>query len=188
MKRLMMICLAVVLCAGCAMTPWVKAPETEYRSTGLALRVMLPKDWMRYNGGGRIILTKDGVTLNRIIVEKLRFSDKFEYTKRKFTEDMAPLDLAEVELDNLKSNSTISQLTILDNKPASIADHQAYRLEYTYETANGLKMHGQTCGFIDHDVVYHLVFEATEQYYYPKTVHDFEQLVQSLHVIEKGSK
>lgn len=182
MKNFIFAFVLMLVCAGCAMAPWVKTPEDEYRHSGLKVAATLPKEWMRFTRDKTITLTKDGTTLNIIAVSRIRFKDKLAYTKRKFTEDMTPLDLAEVEIDDLKSNEGNTRFEILNNKPVETAGQQAYYLEYTYESTSGLKVHGQQYGFIYDEHVYRVRFEATEQFYYQQTLKDFKQFIKSLRI------
>lgn len=179
MKRSVLMIVLFVFCAGCT-TIWVKAPEKEYTHSRLKMRAMLPKEWMRYTPDKGIFLTKDGTTLNMIAASKMRFKDKLEYTKRPLTEDMSVLDLAEVEIDNFKSNPKTSHWELLQNKPAAVFETPAYSLEYTYETMSGLKVHGQQYGFLFDNHIYRIRFEAAEQFYYQKTVDDFSRFLKSI--------
>ncbi len=181
MKKIILTIMLALLCAGC-MTIWVKPPQKEYHHSGLKISAMLPQEWMRFTPDKGLVLTKDGVTLNIMSIMKFRFKDKLEFTKRKFTEDMTPLDLAEVEIDNFKSNTNIAQFEIVQNKPEILAQQQSYFLEYTYETLAGLKIHGKLYGFVFDGHIYRVRFEAADQFYYQKNLNDFDQMVKSIHM------
>ncbi|MBL8013882.1 MAG: hypothetical protein JNN05_08550 [Candidatus Omnitrophica bacterium] len=181
MKNNLLFTALLICCVGCT-TIWVKAPEIEYKHSGLKIRAMLPSKWMRYTPDKGLILTKDGTTLDIISVSRIRFKDKLEFTKRQFTEDMSVLDLAEVEIDNFKSDTNRTQWTILQNKPAMVRSVDAYFFEYTCESLSGLKIHGQQYGFIFNNFVYRIRFEAADQFYYGKTVDDFLQFVKSINL------
>ena len=57
-------------------------------------------------------LTKDGLLLNQINVERIEFEKELKFTKKQFEQRMFPLELAEIEQDNLKANSALKQMTI----------------------------------------------------------------------------
>lgn len=184
MKRRVSVIIAslVFVLSGCA--PWVMtSSEKEFKDSPRGFTAQLPDGWMRFALGNDFLMTRDGVALNRIGVRKLKFKNKLEYTKKMFEPQMMPMDLADVEIDNLKSDNAISQLVILENIPLTISGQDAFKLTFSYETLSGLKIKGILCGFIYKERVYLILFDAPVQHYYSRDYPAFENFLNTFKLI-----
>ena len=70
----------------------------------------LPDGWMRWNTRDYFLITRDGVDLQYIMVEKINVKDTLKHTKKKFRKGMLPSEAAEVILDNIASSGTCTAL------------------------------------------------------------------------------
>ncbi len=180
MVRRIILSLAILWLGGCAsLSPWNDLSKEEYKDRARRFKAQVPLGWMRYNLLPYFVMTKDGTVLNRIAVERYPFDKNLEFIEKKFTSDMTPQDIAELELDNLKSNKNISQFQLLGNKPAAIDNLPAFWIEYTYSTVGGLKIHGLHYGFLKDKWVYRILYEAPEQHYFKKYQGDFKRFIES---------
>lgn len=169
--------LMLVLLCGCA--TWTKTKPETYVDRSRDFSATLPDGWMRYGMADYFLITRDGIDLDAITVAKRRIEDKLEATKKKVTEDMMPMDVADVEIDNWKSDKNISDFTLVDNQPFTIDGESGFYLTFTFKTADGLKVKSEQYGFKYKEFLYRIRYEAPQQYYYDRYRADFERFIQS---------
>ena len=164
--------------SGCAyLLPWTALPEGRYVDRARGFSSSLPKDWMRYNMSTFFLITKDGTVLESIRVERMRFEEELKFTKKGFRQDMLPQDLAELEIDNLKANDNIRQVTITMNEPALIDGEQGFKIGYEVVTSGGLPVKGIRYGLISGGYVYRIKYEAAAQHYYERHLKHFKAFI-----------
>ncbi len=182
MRKFFFIIFIVFGLSGCA--TWTQMVQREYQEKGKGFKAEMPGDWMRYNLGPAFILTKDGITLNIIFVERIKYAKKLEHTKKIYFEGMSIQELVETEIDNIRSNEGIDKFQIISNQPQTIDGREAFRVEYTYAFLPAeLKVHGIQYGFMEGKWIYRIRFEAAEQHYFKQTIKDFERFIKSFRVI-----
>lgn len=185
MKKVM-IGIGICLCCGCAtLGPWTELTLGNYRDNTLGFATTVPSGWMRYNYADYFLITRDGLLLNRISVERRDPHKPLEFSKKTFDLNMLPQDLAELEIDNLKSNTNFSQFTLLQNKPTLIDTHEACFLEYTYVTEDGLRVRGKHIDLFHKKWVYRITYEAAQQHYFDASLKDFNCFLESFKLIHK---
>lgn len=185
MKRAFII-LSVFCFTGCAaFVPWTQLQEAEYRDGARKFSAIIPKGWMRFNLAEYFVITRDGTVLDEIVVERGKIDKKLEFTKKKFFKNMTTQDIAEIEVDNFKSNKNISKFELIQNKPVNIDGYEAFCIEYTYFTQSGLKIHGIHYGLQKKDWIYRIFYTAAEQHYFKKYLKDFDSFVESFKLIDK---
>ncbi len=174
---------------GCAsLTPWLATPRVHFKDTRRAFETDIPLGWMRNTYTREFLITHDGVALNAITVERRGVEKDLESTKKKFDKDMLPQDLAEVEMDNIRSGQGVGQFRLLKNSPAELDGIQSFVIEYTYQTEIGLTIHGIHYGCLKGNWVYRVRYEAPEQHYFKIYENDFKKFVAGLRWIEKDPK
>ncbi len=155
----------------------MRAKEYAERSQGF--KAVMPPDWMRANFVPYFIITKDGTALDAIMVERYKFKKKLEYTKKMFLPDMTSQELADVEIDNFKSNLKVGRFEVSSNRPITVSGQQGFVFEYSFVTTDGLKINGIHYGFIYKEWVYRIRFEAAAQHYFNKYLTDFNRFRES---------
>jgi hypothetical protein len=175
--------LLILLAVGCA--PWVRVGGV-YQDGERNFSVDLPQGWMKSSMDKSLLITRDGVLLQTIIIERLKATDELRYTKKKLEPSMLPHEAAEVIGDNIGSDPSITDFTLLENAPATIANRAGFRLLYTFKNRDGLRFKGVYCGFISGDWFYALRYTAPARYYFDKDVGTFEQVVSSFAFIRKA--
>ncbi len=168
-----------ILIAGCA--PFVLAsgkqslPEHEFE-------VMVPDGWYRaMQGEGKelLVITRDGLLLQQIIIGRFAVDKELKFTKRRFNEKFPPHEVAEIELDNMRSNPEVNDLSVEENAPATICGHQGYKLVYTWALKGGYRLKRAHYGFLDDKWVYRIVFQAAARYYFDRDLPTFEHVRES---------
>ena len=143
MKRCVLIVLLFVV--GCA--AWIKVGGL-YKSKPHNFSVELPNGWMRLNTRDRLYITRDGVLLQNIMIERLNIEKSLEHTKKKFSEDMLPQEVAEVVLDNIRSDQTVLNFEVVENIPARISGFPGFKVVFTYKNKDGLRLKSISYGFM----------------------------------------
>jgi hypothetical protein len=180
-----LVIITAVFFSGCtAFGLWSPLKEGTYKDRSRGFSATVPAGWMRLNQSKEFLITKDGVALNYITVERRKADKKLEFTKKTFSADMTPQDLAEVEIDNFKANDNMREFELRQNEPAALSGHPAYRIEYLSTTPEGLKLEGIQYGFLKEEWVYRIQYEAARQHYFAKYLEDFKGFIESFHLLK----
>jgi hypothetical protein len=150
------------------------------------VEVTTPSGWYRANrASDMFLITRDGLALQAIRVQRLAVSDALKFTKRKFGEKMPPSEVAEVELDEMRSDPNVLNLTVEENAPAMLDGRAGFRLVYTWNTKSGLRLKRIHYGFQEGKFVYRLSYQAAARYYFDRDLATFESVRQSLRMLTK---
>jgi hypothetical protein len=179
MKRYLLILLLLI--AGCA--PWVKVGGL-YTSKPHNFSVDLPDGWMRFNTPDRLYMTRDGVLLQNIIIERLKIEKPLEHTKKKFSKDMLPQEVADLVNDNISSDPTVLDFEVIENIPTRISGFPGFRVIFTYKNKDGLKLKSILCGLIVNEYFYGIRYTAARKFYFDKDLKTFEKVFGSFKLIK----
>jgi hypothetical protein len=179
-KWLVLLALLVVGCA-----PWVRVGGV-YQDTERNFSVDLPLGWMKSNTEKSLLITRDGVLLQTIFIERLKATDELRHTIKRLGPSMLPHEAAEVIADNISSNPSITDFTLLENAPTTIANRQGFKLLYQYRNKDGLQLKGMYCGFLSGDWFYAFSYTAPARYYFEKDVGTFEKVLSSFAFIKRA--
>lgn len=187
--------LRVVACALSSCAPWVQvegAPwvqvEGPYRMDPQGYEVNLPVGWRRATFvQDALLLTRDGVSLQYIRIEQVAVGDELTHTKKKVTKGMSPQEVAQVELDEVRSDQGIRNLELVDNVPFQVAGLSGFKLVYTFRAENGLRLKRVYYGVLVRGWVYRIQYQAPARYYFDKDLPTFERVLESFRVTDKAS-
>jgi len=169
--------------SGCA--PWVQV-EGPYRTDSQGFEVNLPAGWRRATSvQDSLLLTRDGVSLQYIRIERVAVGHEFAHTKKKFAKRMLPQDVGEVEFDEVRSDQAVRNFELVENVPFQIAGFPGFRLVYTLKTENGLRLKRVHYGVLVRDWVYRVQYQAPARYYFDKDLAAFERVRESFKVTDK---
>lgn len=174
-KKAFLLSVFCILIAGCA--TWSKTTEN-YVNSAEKYSVNLPWGWMMHKGGG-LLLTRDGIWLENIVVSRRKIDKELPYTKKKFVKGMLPEEIAQIIWDDLQANNKIGNLELIENKPIEISGMDGFRLIYSFTTEDGLKKKCIHYGFGYEDWVYEISFTAAEWHYFSKELDAFNETVDS---------
>jgi hypothetical protein len=178
------VILIVLSLSGCSgLTRWTRLKPQEYTLKREGFSAELPKDWMRLNREKFFVITRDGILLEYIMVNRIRFKEELEHTKRKYEPHMLPEELAEIEIAELHANEKITRVQILSNLPTTLDGHEGFRLAYAYETMDGLKMRGIHIGFKDEEYIFRIQYEGAAQHYFETYRKDFDAFLKTFKVL-----
>jgi len=165
---------------GCVTAPWVPT-DGAYTSPVDRYAIDLPQGWMRWTQGedGRLVVTRDGVLLQVIMIERFRVGEPLKHTKKQLARGMMPQEAAEVVLDNFSSNKDISGLEVKDNRPITISGKPGFWTVFTYKTKDELKLKVVYCGVLDGEWFYGIRYSAAQRHYFDKDLKTFETVLRS---------
>jgi hypothetical protein len=170
----------VLLVAGCAPFSTVGGKTVV---SELGFEAVLPDGWHRANRATDVLLiTKDGFPLQFILIERAPLDKELQFTKRKFSAGMPPHDVAELEADNLRSATGISNFELLDNRPVIIGGLQGFRLVFQWRTSDGLRVKRTHYGFMKDKWVYRIVYQAAARHYFDRDLPAFNALIESFRI------
>ena len=183
MKKLVMLMIVIAMLSGCAV--WVRT-DGPYVASEQNISLELPDGWMRWNmdKDDFLILTRDGLDLQSIMVETIKAGDQLKNTKKKLRKGMLPLEAAEVILDNVSSSPKVHGLEVKENKSAKIDGHSGFRAVFTYKEDDGLKMKGVFYGFMQGEVLYGIKYLAAQRHYFDRDLKVFERVVASVRLVK----
>jgi hypothetical protein len=174
--------LILALIAGCA-TTWTRIDDSSRSYRGEHYSVTLPSGWMRLESSGNLLLSKDGIDLQRIIIEYHTHDKAFEKLKKTSSASMLPSELAELTLAELEASQKdgLPSLKVISNSPVGIAGHDGFRLHLSFKTDEGLRIQMLMQGFADSDGYYLLTYRAPTLYYFERDRGVFESVSASFH-------
>ena len=181
MKNLFLLMVVMLLLNGCA--PWIRTGGP-YEATRENVALELPDGWMRLNSDKYLLLTRDGVLLQSILVENINVNDPLKYTKKKFRKGMLPLEASEVIVDNIASNDGVLDFAVKESKSAKVAGEPGFRVAYSYKTSDGLKMQGIVYGLMHGEAFYLIEYAAPKRHYFDRDLKTFERVVSSARLIK----
>lgn len=184
MKKIKLFLLVLLVLSISACVGWTRATG-KYVDPQKKYSVDLPWGWMRYQGD-TLILTRDGIWLENIVIMRQKFDKKLQYTKEKFVKGMLPEEICEVIVGNLKADKSMGNLEIIENMPVKISGIDGFKLVYTFTNEDGLKMKCIHYGFAHGDWVYEFSYTATLWNYFDKELAEFNKMAASFTLTETG--
>jgi hypothetical protein len=165
--------------------------------------VDLPQGWRQHNTSGDplyaytamlekrrklgwdvIRLTRDGLLLQQIGIGRIPISEELPYTKKKLAQEMIPQEAAELIGDNIRSNSNLTHQEIIENAPATVGGYPGFKLHYSYQTEDQLKIEGLFYGALVDSWLYYVLYEAPAQHYFNKDLQVFETTRASFQILK----
>jgi len=165
--------LALVL-GGCA--PWAMVGGN-FENPAQNFKAEFPNGWRKFNlAKDDVLITKDGLSLQFIRISRSPIEKELQHTEKKFTKEMLPQEVAEIVIQNFRSNSNIMNQQILTNNPAEIGGYPGFKIVVVFQTKAGLTKQSIIYGFLSGDSYYEILYEAAKRYYFTKDESDFEKV------------
>jgi len=169
---------AGLLLGGCVSLPWYPTGGV-YTSEAENFSVELPKGWMRLNSDEDLLITRDGLLLQHILIERVRVAEPLKNTKKTLARGMLPQAVAEVILDNIASSERVLDLKVQENRPVQVGRYRGFKLVYTHKNKDGLRFRSVLHGLLAGNAFYGIRYTAAERHYFAKDLRTFEQVLAS---------
>lgn len=164
--------LAFIFIVGCST---FRAAGGKFTLSDHGFEVDLPQGWYETQSSmGGLLLTKDGLPLQLIQIERVAIANELPHTKRKFAGGMSASEAAEVEVDDLRSTAEVFNFEVLENMPVTVAGRPGYRLLCAWKSRDGLRLKRLQYGLLDRKWVYRLIYQATARHYFDYDLATFE--------------
>ncbi len=177
MNRLIVFPLFVLFLSGCAAS-W-KEVGGPYNFEQMNYTVDLPAGWMKAPTTDMLLISRDGILLQNIIIKGMAIGDELEHSKKKIRADMLPHEQAELIADDFAINPSLLNFTIQENSPVTISGHKGFRLVFTYKNQGDLRVKSTVNGFMVRDQFYQICYTAAARYHYDRDLASYDQVVQS---------
>ena len=123
--------------------------------------------------------------MQNIRIERVAVGDELTHTKKKFAKRMLPQDVADVEVDEVRSDQGVRNVEFLENVPLQVAGFPGFKLVYTFRAGNGLRLKRAHYGVLVRDWVYRVQYQAPARHYFEKDLATFERVRESFKVTGK---
>jgi hypothetical protein len=135
---------------------------------------------MRLDVEPYLLISRDGPFLQYILVQERPVDRPFGHTHKKVRRGMLPQEAAEVIIDEIFSDQKVLDFQVLENSPATIDQHEGFRLIFTYKNREGLKFRTVYYGALTGEYFYSIRYNAAERHYFDKDIEIFEEVLKSL--------
>lgn len=176
MKNVVLLLLIAAFLSACA--PWAQVGGP-YTSAEHRFSVEIPEGWMKFNTDSYLMISRDGAFLQYVIVQLRPVARTFRHTHRRLNPAMLPQESAEVVIDELMSDPAVRNFRLIENAPAQIGTKGGFKLLFSYENLDGLKMKTLYYGFLQADRFYNLRYTAAARHYFAKDLESFQQILDS---------
>jgi hypothetical protein len=167
--------LPLLILAGCQ--TWISGGAT-YTAKDKAYSVPVPAGWHYATRlGPAVLATRDGLALQTVAVEGKALDKALANSKRTLTPGMAPYELAEVVLDDLRSNRDLTGLEVIANEPAAVGGQGGFKVTLAYRTADRLRLSETLYGVIHGGKLWTLRYTAPTRHYHARDLATFEEMV-----------
>jgi hypothetical protein len=180
--------LAVVALAGCLpRAPFVPTPDAGvFEGVDRAYTVELPRGWMRVNNYQTLAITREGPTLQSIVIARREMSKPLRGSKRVLSASMEPYEMAELLAGEMTSGESATGVKILENVPATVGGRRGFKLVVSYKDKDGLRMKSAQYGVASEKWLWAVAYTAPARRYFDRDLRVFEKMVSSLRFTTKG--
>lgn len=178
-KRLAAVAAAVLMLGGCAYH-FTRVPTGVWTDSSEKFSAEINgEDWMRNPVAGAFVISRDGFSINYILVKRDKLGRDLSTNKQRFTVGMEPWELAEVQLDILEADFRVTDFQLIANRPQTISGHPGYCLEYQYTNHQGVGVSGVRCGAAADPYIYLIVYEGVTEHYFAANRPVFEHFLKT---------
>ncbi|WP_242393124.1 hypothetical protein [Anaeromyxobacter oryzisoli] len=185
--RVAALALAAALLPGCMQkySPWdpIGGRYDSGEWFGARFALDLPRDWMMLNQvENGLVATRDGFNLQTVRVRKMKFGADLPHTKKKVSKGMDPQALAEVLLDDLRTDPSANAIKVLETRPETIAGKRGFRTTVGFRDGHGLRFKAVLCGVIAEGRAWQITYVAPARYYFDRDLPTFDSALGSLRI------
>jgi hypothetical protein len=139
---------------------------------------------MRWNTKEYLLVTRDGVLLQNILIKRIRLDEPLSHTQKKVLQGMLAQEAVEIVLDDIRSDPAVLDFELVDNTPAELDGMPGFRAVFTYKNMDGLKLKSVYYGFLTLEWVYSLRYTAALRHYFDEEFDTFQYVVESFELLK----
>ncbi len=129
--------------------------------------------------GADFLATKDGPVLQQIWVDHRELKDALPNSKRPLPETLGVFELAEAVAGDLQIDRTLAAFELKENVPATLGGRDAFKITFTYRTAEKLHLSETVYGCIADGRLWLLRYRAPVRHYFARDYTVFEETAQT---------
>ena len=158
---------------------WVQA-ERDFQSPDDQFRVQLPDGWMRVNVDEALLVTRDGLDLQRIHVVGRELDKPLPNSKRVPHKGMDPAEIADLLAGELSSSQGVTGVRVVESSPATLSGAAGFKLVVVYKDRDGLRRKAVIYGILGRKALWTAAYQAPQRHYFDLDLAAFEKAVRTL--------
>ena len=182
-RQIFLILSLVVLTACQGLWTRIDAKTVVYKGDHYA--VDLPTDWVRLKQKKIMLVTRDGIGVQRIAFEFREHDKAFEETEQKSTPDMLPSELADRYIAELRAADEhgLPSLEIISDRPAMIDGRLGFELHLQFLNNDGLRYERLVSGFSNETGFFVVSYQAPTLHFFERDRATYESALQTFRAI-----
>lgn len=146
-----------------------------------AFTVTPPSGWLYATSiGPDLLASKEGLVLQNLALTHVDLTKPLPNSKRQLAATLAPYEVAEAAVDDLRGNHDLLGFELRTNTPATVGGHPGFKLVYSYRTKDKLHLNVVRYGAIAGNRLWYVSYTAPARHYFDRDLPDFEATVSSL--------
>ena len=171
--------LALAAALGCIPRATFVPTESPYENREGEFTVDLPEGWMRVNSDQAVVVTRDGLALQRIFIGRHELGKPLKNSKRTIAAGMDPHEIAEALTGEFSSNEGLTGVQIQENSPAKVSGARGLKIVFAYKDSDGLRMRSVFYGVLAKSGLWYVGYAAPARHYFSADLATFEKVVRS---------
>lgn len=168
----------LVALAGCA--AWTRIDTAVQEGPGGKYRVQAPIGWVRFNlNQDAILITRDGVPIQHILVGVKKDEDFFKQTKVKLPKNVLPSDLGQMVLAEMRSDKALANLVVKQSIPFTVAGQPGFKVHFQYRDERGTLFDRVVLGTAKESEVIVMVYHGLNTHYFGRDIETFYTVAKS---------
>jgi hypothetical protein len=149
-----------------------------------AFTVTPPSGWLYATSvGPDLLASKDGLVLQSLALTHVDLTKPLPNSKRQLAATLAPYEVAEAALDDLRGNHDLLGFELRENTPATVGGRPGFKLVYSYRTKDKLHLQVVRYGAISGHRLWYATYTAPARHYFERDLPDFDATVRSLRLL-----
>jgi hypothetical protein len=162
--------------SGCAV--WTKLDGGVVSHAGVSVNA--PADWVQLTANRDVLMiTRDGLGVQQISVSFLTGEKIFPKTKQAFSADVAPQELAQRVVGELRQSPEMSGLEIKSVAPATVAGKPGFRALVEWRNERGATFQRVVAGSAIDGGLLMVQYQALKRHFYERDLKVFENVLAS---------
>jgi len=141
-----------------------------------------PEGWVRINNLDALVASRDGWGLQQIKVRELEVGKALPHTKKMVRKGMTPQELAEVLVDDVRTDGSAKGLKVLEVRPATLSGQPGFRALLEFRDGDGLRHKAVLAGLLSGENCWQAVFVAPARHYFDLDLPTFDRALASFTV------
>ncbi|WP_286239584.1 hypothetical protein [Neptuniibacter halophilus] len=184
MKKIIVVALALML-AGCQAFTRLPDAESSVRNGAGSFEVRVPGGWVQYNSSvpGELIITKDGLSLQKIGFIQTELEKPFAALEIKLAENALITEIAEHYIEDYKARlagATVEQESL---EPVMLLGEDGFKMHLNAVTTAGLEYKILVYGTLKDKRFYSMSYQAPALYFFDKELAEFEAMAGSFRLV-----